>query len=33
MGAEYKSEIESTKDTPYLALAGEQWCAFRKNFG
>ena len=22
---EYKSELESTKDTPYLALTGELW--------
>ena len=28
MGAEYKSEIQSTKDTPYLDLTGELWCVF-----
>ena len=27
-GAEYKSEIESTKDTTYLAIMGEAWGAF-----
>ena len=31
-GAEYKSEIESTKDTPYLALTGELWCVFCEKF-
>ena len=30
---EYESEIESTKDTPYLALTGELWCIFCENFG
>ena len=25
---EYKSELEYTKDTPYLALTGELWDAF-----
>ena len=27
-GAEHKSEIESTKDTPYLILMSEIWCVF-----
>ena len=30
MGPEYKSETESTKDTPYLALTAELWCVFCK---
>ena len=30
-GAEYKSEIGSTEDTPYLALTGELWCVFCEN--
>ena len=25
MGTEYKSEFESTKDTPHLTLTGELW--------
>ena len=32
-GVEYKYEIESTKDTPYLALKGEPWCVFCEKFG
>ena len=27
-GAEYQSDPVSTKDTPYLALAGELWGVF-----
>ena len=30
---EYKSEIESTKNTPYLTLTGELWCIFCENLG
>ena len=30
MGAEYKSEIGSTKDTHYLALTGELWRFFAR---
>ena len=30
---EYKSEFVSTKDTPYLTLTGELWCAFCEDFG
>ena len=30
-GAEYKSDIGFTKDTPYIALNGELWCAFCNN--
>ena len=33
MEAEYKPEIESTKDTPYLALMRELWWVFCENFG
>ena len=32
IGAEYKTEIESTKDTPYLTLTGKLWCDFCDNF-
>ena len=28
MKAEYKSDTESTKDTPYLALTGKLWRVF-----
>ena len=31
MGEEYKSKIESTKETPYLALTGRLWCVFSEN--
>ena len=31
--AEYKSEFEHTKDTPYLGLTGELWGVFCKDFG
>ena len=30
--AEYKSEFEHTKDTPYLALTGELWSVFCGDF-
>ena len=30
---EYKSEIESTKDTPYLTLKGELWGVFCEDMG
>ena len=29
---QYKSEFESTKDTPYLALMGELWGVFCEDF-
>ena len=29
---EYESNIESTKDTPYLTLTGELWCVFCEDF-
>ena len=32
-GPEYESEIESTKDTPYLTLTGELRYVFCENFG
>ena len=31
--ADYKLEFEHTKDTPYLALAGELWGVFCEDFG
>ena len=31
--AEYKSEFEPTKDTPYLALTGKLCGVFCENFG
>ena len=31
--AEYKTEFETTKDIPYLALMGELWDVFGENFG
>ena len=30
--AEYESEIESTKDTPYIALMGKLLCVFCDSF-
>ena len=30
--AEYISEFEHTKDTPYLALVGELWDVFYEDF-
>ena len=30
--AEYQSDAESTKDTPYLALTGELWDVFCEYF-
>ena len=30
--AEYPSDAESTKDTPYVALTGEPWAIFCKYF-
>ena len=30
--AEYKSEFEHTKDTPYFALTGEIWGVFCEDF-
>ena len=30
--AEYKSEFESTKDTPYLALTSDLWGVFNEDF-
>ena len=32
-GAKYKSEFESTKYIPDLALTGELWGVFCENFG
>ena len=31
--AEYESELELTKDTPYLALSGELWGVCYEDFG
>ena len=31
--AEYISEFETIKDTPYLALTGEPWGAFCEKLG
>ena len=33
IGVEYKSQIELTKDTPYLTLVGELWGVFSKDLG
>ena len=30
---EYKTEFESTKDSPHLTLIEKQWCVFCDDFG